>query len=411
VTVAHDSIGGSGSSTAIGNLDHTHTPVGTLRSVVVKITQAASGDQISGVTYGGVAMTRVPTHGFANRTTTETCATYTYHLGASIPTGPQTVRAVSTGAAAKAVRSYGATAAADTVPDVANSGTGLAANPSLSLSPTAQAMLYYALASGLNTPVSTPQAGTTQSHTQDLGAISGHYGRKSVAGAGATTIGWTAASDDFAHSAVAIREQSGGGSVTGDLEHAAPAATLDATGTLSLTGDLEHAAPTATLDVTGALSLTGELEHTAPAATLEVAGALSLTGELEHTAPAAILEVAGDVLGGDVTGDLEHLAPAATLEATGTLSLTGDLEHAAPAATSTLAGIVSVFGQLRGTSPAAVLDLAGVVIGAVEPDTNPSHYVYAERASAERERDGLRHTEASTRYREGRRLSAREVGP
>jgi hypothetical protein len=206
VAIAHDATSGSAALIATATTTTwTHTPVGTPKGVVVLIPQGLSTDQVSGVTYGGVALTRIR---FAARSAAEACAVYTYFLGQNIPTGPQTVAVTTTGT--NPMWPQAATLTADstiTAVDVENGlDAGIIANPSLALSPTAEATLYYVNASGLNAPVSTPESGTTQLAARDLGTISGHIGTKEVAGAGATTIGWTSASDDVCHAGLAVKE-------------------------------------------------------------------------------------------------------------------------------------------------------------------------------------------------------------
>lgn len=64
-----------------------HTPVGTPRGVVVFVASGAGAtDEVTGVTYGGVAMTRVA---IATDTAVELGITYAYFLGSGIPTGTQ----------------------------------------------------------------------------------------------------------------------------------------------------------------------------------------------------------------------------------------------------------------------------------------------------------------------------------
>lgn len=68
----------------------THTPVGTPRAILVYIIQdVGTGDEVVGVTYGGVAMTRV--RYLAGLAGTEDGAVYAYFLGTNVPTGAQTV--------------------------------------------------------------------------------------------------------------------------------------------------------------------------------------------------------------------------------------------------------------------------------------------------------------------------------
>ena len=76
------------SSSADGNW--THSPVGTPAGVVVMIAQGETQvDQVVGVTYGDVAMTRVDYASEAGGG--DPTNAYTYFLNASIPTGDQTV--------------------------------------------------------------------------------------------------------------------------------------------------------------------------------------------------------------------------------------------------------------------------------------------------------------------------------
>lgn len=115
MAVAHDTYVASGNSTT--TITQAVTPTGTPRGVKVYVSQiSATDDQVTGVTYGGVAMTRVPTHGFVSHTTAgDTGATYAYFLGSSIPTGTQNVVvSVTAGAATKIAIIYVVTAAADT---------------------------------------------------------------------------------------------------------------------------------------------------------------------------------------------------------------------------------------------------------------------------------------------------------
>jgi len=206
VTVSHDATSGSAAiiNTAT-TTTWTHTPVGTPRGVIGLCGKGANfTDTITSWSYGGVALTRVR---WQTRETTELLAVFVYFLGASIPTGAQEVSITTTGTNPSWPQIATVTAAADTEVDVENGAdAGIIANPSLALSPTAQAMLYYICQSGLNTPVNTPESGTTLLVTRDCGASSSHMGRKEVSGAGATTIGWTSASDDVCHAGLAIKE-------------------------------------------------------------------------------------------------------------------------------------------------------------------------------------------------------------
>jgi hypothetical protein len=71
---------------------YTHTPVGTPRGVLVMIPNESATDQVTGVTYGGVAMTEIALSPLL-ASGAEGGSCYGYFLGSSVPTGAQTVAA------------------------------------------------------------------------------------------------------------------------------------------------------------------------------------------------------------------------------------------------------------------------------------------------------------------------------
>lgn len=92
--IAHDAsststCGSGGGCNTASTFSHTHTPVGTPRGVAVSVHHLGdSTDDISACTYGGVAMAKIC---FAQDTTTAPGSATMFFLGASIPTGAQTV--------------------------------------------------------------------------------------------------------------------------------------------------------------------------------------------------------------------------------------------------------------------------------------------------------------------------------
>lgn len=194
------------------------TPASTPRGVVVAIVQdLGTEDQVSGVTYGGTAMTRVRKE---DRPGATLGCVYLYFLGASIPGAggaAQNVVITSTGTRAKRAVITSVTAANDTeaVPAGGAGGNGATANPSLSITPTAAAAIYYALFHDANAVVTTVQAGSTQQFSHDFGSEIGQWARKSVAAGGATTIGYTLAAGTWTHAAVAVQEVVSGASESG----------------------------------------------------------------------------------------------------------------------------------------------------------------------------------------------------
>ena len=85
-TIAVDALSYNSGTTLVGSW--THTPVGTPRAVVATISHANWDHRVTGVTYGGVALSEVHTEfidsGKQNRS-------YIYFLGSNVPAGPQTV--------------------------------------------------------------------------------------------------------------------------------------------------------------------------------------------------------------------------------------------------------------------------------------------------------------------------------
>lgn len=193
----------------------THTPAGTPRGVIVFISgHQASLDEVTGVTYGGVSMTRVPTNGYATDAAVEVGSVYAYTLHSSIPTGAQTVSIAwdDTGTnAQKRAACITVTAAADT--EIVTSGKidGDAANPSLSLdSGAVTAFRAFVLFSGRPLASITLGSGLTSVLAEDLDTStrSRHVAYETTPATGSTARGWTASSDDVAMIGVALKEAS-----------------------------------------------------------------------------------------------------------------------------------------------------------------------------------------------------------
>lgn len=182
----------------------TFTPTGTPRGIIVRIVQTgASTDQVSGVTYGGVAMKR---WAFYQNTGTEPGAVYIYFLGVGIPAGAQSCIVTSTGTSPKILTCANVTAAADTsidaVAGVAYTGT----NPSLEIITTVLGILYYVQQSHADAPVTTPQASTTHEGGFGFGTQSAHFARKPRTITGYGTVGYTNATAAGVHATIMVRE-------------------------------------------------------------------------------------------------------------------------------------------------------------------------------------------------------------
>lgn len=122
------------SHSAAGTSSWTHTPTSdTIQGVVVAVTQPLlAADQISGVTYGGQALTRYGSYASA------TARVYLYFLGTGIPPGDQTVAVTSTGTADKQSHCYSLTTGGNdaTVDSVTGADLGTIANPALTVTHT-----------------------------------------------------------------------------------------------------------------------------------------------------------------------------------------------------------------------------------------------------------------------------------
>lgn len=188
------------------------------RGILVLIAQSgASTDQITGVTYGGVALTRI------NSTTSpgpgEPGRVYVYFLGAGIPTGTQTIAIANSGANTKHATAVAVTGNRNAfILNVDTLSSNSLANPTIALGPNStpgRALLYSVLYSGQDSPSSITA-------TEDIGQLSEHdHGSQSsrcdrllepVEYLG--TIGYVSSADDVAMVVVAVEEETSGG----DLE-------------------------------------------------------------------------------------------------------------------------------------------------------------------------------------------------
>ena len=206
MAIAHDA--SNAGATGTGTLSWTHTPSGTPRGVWVGIGQnQASGDQVTSVTYGGVAMTR---RQFVSRgVTDDDGTTYTYFLGASIPTGAQTVLVTVGGATKKNAIAATQTAGGDTEVDSVNTTSGLFTNPAIVLSTASSTTACYAAAhiSESAAAVSVTAGGTQIAEAVGVLNDVGSFQRlTALGGGGDVTLGWTYANDEIAGAAIAIRE-------------------------------------------------------------------------------------------------------------------------------------------------------------------------------------------------------------
>lgn len=198
----------TGDITSTGSF--TLTPNGHVEAVAALIVQnASSSDLISGVTHGGVALTRIPVNGFAQDTSGEAGAAYLYLLNSGVLQGAQTLEAtVASGTNAKRV--WGVTINSVGRVKITDSGKveGDTANPSVTFATAAPwtGLALNVCFSGQNAPGSlTAGAGYIKlGGGRDFGSQSAVAEAGSLAGASVAS-GWTATSEDVAMIALALQ--------------------------------------------------------------------------------------------------------------------------------------------------------------------------------------------------------------
>jgi hypothetical protein len=288
VAIAHDAVSNVAAGT--GNLSWTHTPTGTPRGVVVLIGQSLGiTDEVTGVTYGGVAMTEIalsPLIHDATSGATDDGVLYGYWLGASVPTGAQTV-AVTVNGTGSSKRAVAATVTASS--DVAVEDTSTFNEVNTTTTPT----VTLTTGSGVVTQCYgvlifgqpgvgdvQPGTGVTTILEHDAGAHVICFGRSTSTDAGSDfTMAWAlegaGTTDDAAILAIAFKES------------AAAAYTLDCQpGSFTLTGAAATVARQISINAaSGTYALTGFATTTVATRVINAAtGAFAITGTAATTA-------------------------------------------------------------------------------------------------------------------------------
>jgi len=199
---------------ATGDFTWTHTPVGTPKGVVVWVLEAstASQDGVSGVTYGGTAMTEV-TGSPLQHGSGEFGTVHCFFLGSSVPTGAVTVAVTTSNANSKVGGSVTFTASDDTeLVDVdATINSDSQENPSVTLSATSRTVWagigFY---SGQNAVTGiTPLTNWTGQTEDDIGTKTMGIYTYDTIGTSDVTAGWTQGADDAVMIAVLVAEVGG----------------------------------------------------------------------------------------------------------------------------------------------------------------------------------------------------------
>src|SRR5690242_13882826 len=168
-----------------------------------------STDLVVGVTYGGVAMSRIQTN---TDTVTEPGRSYIYFLGTGVPTGTQTVSVDLTSGTTTDIFGISYTLdGADDLVVVDNNGVNEnATNPGVTLAYGGRTCMSFAVVySGvsLNSSVSAGASCTKDSTTDLAGNFTCAVEHQTTAGSSDFAIGFTIASDDVAFSAIAVSER------------------------------------------------------------------------------------------------------------------------------------------------------------------------------------------------------------
>jgi len=212
--VAHDAASeshtGTTGSTNQASFSWTHTPVGTPRGVLVFVfTYSTATKTVTGVTYGGVAMTAIA-GGAAADTAGEPGRVDTYFLGASIPTGARPIVVTRTN---NGVTMYAAAATQTAGGDTEVTGMVLLQeNGTFAVqsvddgSPGTNSLRYAgAYAGGSNNLAA--GTGSTILNNIDIGARTFNMARETTAGQGPRNVGFSYnISDDRAAVHLAVRE-------------------------------------------------------------------------------------------------------------------------------------------------------------------------------------------------------------
>ena len=340
----------SGSQASVASFN-----IGTLgtgaRAGIVFVATHGTGDLITGVTWNGVAMTRLYR---AADTDTEPGSVVAYFLD-NVTNGTITVsrtnNAVVTVGYAASISAAGLTTASQTITRVSStqntnadtSTTGTGASGEVAVddgSPGTNSMRFAAAYSGAATP---PLQGTNSTNLQvlDSTALGSRFVRETTAGQGSRNVGFaTGTTDDWALVAVAVSEAvnpAGTGAIT------VPSATVAGTGTevFTATGSITGAAPTVAGSGTEVFTATGAVSVPA----VNVAG----TGDHTENNP----EPSG-------TGAIS--VPAATVAGSGTLELiaTGAVSVPAAMVAGTGAEVFTATGSIVGAAPTVAGD--GLVV-------------------------------------------------
>lgn len=366
----------SGSQASVASFN-----IGTLgtgaRAGIVFVATHGTGDLITGVTWNGVAMTRLYR---AADTDTEPGSVVAYFLD-NVTNGTvavsRTNNAVVTVGYAASISAAGVTQAWNTITRVSStqntnadtSTTGTGASGEVAVddgSPGTNSMRFAAAYTGAATPVA---QGTNSTSLQSLDstALGSSFVRETTAGQGSRSVGFaTGTTDDWALVAVVVREQPAGATGTGAGTQAA--ATASGSGTETFTGTGAGTGTAATASGSAAETFSGTGAGTGTASTASGSGLL-LNGTGAGTQAQATASGTGEQADTGPTGTgagtqaIATASGAGTETMTGTGAGTGTAASGSGAATETFTGTGAGTGQASTASGAAVETFSGTGAG------------------------------------------------
>ena len=260
----------------VGVWEFTHAPVGTPRGVLLLVASSVVDDGIASVTYGGVSMTEVT--GSPATEATEPEIVHAFFLGASVPTGAQTVSITKTGATTTDhyCECITFTAAGDMQVTDTSTASGTGANPSVTLSlggvASYCALVFGSGANAVPTDVD-PLTGWTNRRETDTGTRGHGCYTYDTVGTADVTAGISAGSQTYVLLAVAVSEAAASG-ITGTGALTNSVVTASGTGTIGHVGTGALSISQITSSGTGIIWHTGTGALTATATTLSGSGFL-----------------------------------------------------------------------------------------------------------------------------------------
>lgn len=209
MTIAFDAATDLASGT--GNRNIAHTPVGTPRGVLLLVANSDATSAVDSATYGGVAMTKIA--GYNQAAGTEFGSVEVWLLGASIPTGAQTLAITSAGGETYIATCITITAAADVsfedeIGATASSGGG---GYTLTLTTTRESYVAGCIWTGTNAIGGILDGNGTNENQVDFGTDCAKLSSlHTPVAAGSPNLNWTGSTNSHhATVAVAVAEVAG----------------------------------------------------------------------------------------------------------------------------------------------------------------------------------------------------------